>query len=81
MFDAVELTIHKMGGYLVVSQAQLDDQRDYEQAVIDNQARRTAMTPAQRAAEDAQWETKRAADKAARTCQHCGCDPDEHGGY
>lgn len=29
----------------------------------------------------AEREAERAAAKAERTCPHCGCDPDEHGGY
>lgn len=29
----------------------------------------------------AEREAAEAAAKAERTCPHCGCDPDEHGGY
>jgi len=40
-----------------------------------------ALPPEEQARILAEQEAERAAAKAARTCPHCGCDPDEHGDY
>lgn len=40
-----------------------------------------ALPPEEQARILAENEERRAREKAERTCPHCGCDPDEHGGY
>lgn len=70
----------KIGYFMPVSQAVLRETEEFWAGIAANEARRAALTPAQRAAEDAEWAARLAAEKAERTCEHCGCDPDEHGG-
>ncbi len=73
--------VHKVGALLQISQEQLEEALAWREALAANKARRAAMTQAERDAEDAAWQAQREAEKLARTCQHCGCDPDEHGDY
>lgn len=40
-----------------------------------------ALPPEEQRRIRAEAEARQAAEKAERTCPHCGCDPDEHGGY
>lgn len=40
-----------------------------------------ALPPSEQARILAERKAKAEAEKLARTCEHCGCDPDEHGGY
>lgn len=77
------ITVHK---YSVIVQTTREQEEDFAQfnlfeAMQREEARRAALTPKQRADEDATLNAARAAEKAARTCEHCGCDPDAHGGY
>lgn len=76
-----ELTARKFGGYIQVSADYLRMVEEDLKAERDAAARWAAMTPAERDAATAEYEARRAADKEARTCKACGCDPDEHGSY
>lgn len=76
-----ELTAHKATAYMQTTPELLDDSIELWQAMQAQQARWEAMTPEERRQERAERELQAALAKAARTCQHCGCDPDEHGGY
>lgn len=84
--DDKQIEIKVMTGPMLVTQELIDDsmilppgvnifdhlaeqRRQFEALPIEEQQRILA--------ED---EERRAREKAERTCPHCGCDPDEHGG-
>lgn len=48
--------------------------------MAERERRFKALPPEEQARILAECEAERAAAKAERTCPHCGCDPDEHGG-
>lgn len=80
-FAAGTMEVKKLTCVLPFTDHQIEEAREFAEGIAANQARRAAMTPEQRAAEDAEWVAQREADRLARTCKECGCDPDEHGGY
>lgn len=79
--DQAPFTVQKIGYLMPISEAALRESKEFWDGIAENERRRAALTPEQRAAEDAEWEERRAREKAERTCPHCGCDPDEHGDY
>ena len=81
-----EITVRKMSYPMQFSQEVIDDAASLSWEAIERaqqaeQTRRAAMTQAERDAEDAALEAQREAERLERTCPHCGCDPDVHGGY
>lgn len=54
---------------------------EIRQAIEADQRRFNALSAEEQQRELAEDAARREAEKLARTCVHCGCDPDEHGGY
>lgn len=76
-----EITVRKYSAVIQLPQEAIDDHNAMVEGMRQERERRAGLTQAEHDAEDQAWDERRAAEKAARTCQHCGCDPDEHGDY
>jgi hypothetical protein len=79
--DSAPYEVKKLGVWVPVSDEQLRQIEEDIREAREAEARWNAMTPAEREQARAEADARREAEKAARTCEHCGCDPDEHGGY
>lgn len=70
-------SVKKIAYFMPVSEEQLrwaeEDRRAQEEFDALPQAEQDRLC--------AEAAERRAIEKAERTCEHCGCDPDEHGGY
>ena len=71
------IKVRKIGVWLPVTQEELDEHRDFLERV----RAFNALPPQEKARLSAEREERHAREKAERTCPHCGCDPDEHGGW
>lgn len=72
--------IQKISAYLPISADYLRMIEEDAREMAEAQARWDPMTPEEQAKATAEHEERLAREKAERTCPHCGCDPDEHGG-
>lgn len=81
------MEIKKRVEYVHLSDEQREDLKamptfeQVRQAIEADQRRFNALSAEEQQRELAEDAARREAERLARTCEHCGCDPDEHGGY
>lgn len=82
---ADEIEVKKYSHFLHVAREEMDDRLpsfvDMLKGLEEEQRRFNALPAEEQARILAERAAADTAAKAERTCPHCGCDPDEHGGY
>lgn len=82
-----EITARKMAWTVSASKHVLDDMAvlpsfsEIQEKLEQERAAFVALPPEEQARILRQRAEEQEAARLARTCPHCGCDPEEHGGY